>query len=334
MRNPILVAVAALLICPTALAQQWQVTRTLHIGGEGSWDYVTVDSQNHHLFVPRSTHTQVLDEDGKVLGDIPGQKRNHGVAIVPSVNRGFITDGGGSGAIVIFDLKSYQVLGTIPALPDADGIIYDSHDNLVLAVSGDESTLMTLKPDVDPKSGSVEKMALGGKPEFLATDSTGKVYINLEDKDTVAVVDVAQKKVIARWPVTPGGHPVGMSIDPASHHIFVGCRNPQRLVAIDTQTGKVTSDLPIGTGVDATLFANGHAFASTGDGNLTIAGVSAGKFSLQQTLKTSAGARTMGIDTANHRIFLPTAEMEPAATPGGRPHPKAGTFMLLVAEPK
>src|SRR6185503_14651912 len=133
--TPLLAVATALLLAPLAQAQQWQVTRTLHIGGEGSWDYVTVDSQNHHVFVPRSTHTMVLDEDGKVLGDIPGQKRNHGVAIVPGVNRGFITDGGGSGAIVVFDLKSYQVLGTIPALPDADGIIYDQHDNLVLAVA-------------------------------------------------------------------------------------------------------------------------------------------------------------------------------------------------------
>src|SRR5438067_589603 len=180
----ILPAFAALFLCTAVHAQQWQVTRTLHIGGEGGWDYVTVDSQNHRLFVPRSTHTMVLDEDGKTLADIPGQKHNHGVAIVPSVNRGYITDGGGTGAIVVFDLKSYQVLGTIPALPDADGIIYDAHDNLVLAVSGDEGTLMTFRPDIDPKAGKVDKIELGGKPEFLATDGTGKVYINLEDKDT------------------------------------------------------------------------------------------------------------------------------------------------------
>jgi DNA-binding beta-propeller fold protein YncE len=334
MRHALLAAAAALLVAPLAPAQQWQVTHTLHIGGQGRWDYVTVDPQTHHLFVPRSTHTMVLDEDGKTLGDIPGQKGNHGVAIVPAVNRGFITDGGGSGAIVIFDLKTYQVLGTIAALPDADGIIYDAHSNLVLAVSGDEGTLMTLKPDVDPKSGAIDKIALGGKPEFLATDASGKAYVNLEDKDTVAVVDLAQKKVIARWPVTPGGAPVAMAIDPASHTIFIGCRNPARLVAIDTQTGKVTSDLSIPSGVDADAFADGKVFVSTGDGTLIVAGVSAGKLTLLQSLKTAPGARTMGMDTANHRIFLPTAEMEPPAAGGGRPRPKPDSFMLLVAEPK
>lgn len=332
MRIPILVA--ALLVCPAAHAQQWQVTRTLHIGGEGRWDYVTVDSRNHRVYVPRSTHTMVIDEDGKTLGDIPGQKANHGVAIVPKVNRGFITDGGGSGAIVIFDLTSYQVLGTIPALPDADGIIYDPTTNLVLAVSGDAGTLMTLKPDVDPKSGSIQKIALGGKPEFLAADGSGKVYVNLVDKSLVAQVDLNSGNVLNRWPVEPGGTPVGMAIDAAGHTLVIGCRNPARMIALDTQTGHVTSDLPIGNGVDAALFFDGQAFASTGDGNLTIASLSGGKLSMQQTLKTAPGARTMGMDTANRRVFLPTAEMEPSATPGGRPRPKPGSFMILVAEPK
>ena len=334
MRTSLLAAVAALLVAPLAYSQQWQVTRTLHIGGEGRWDYVTVDSRNHRLYVPRTTHTMVLDEDGKTIGDIPGQKGNHGVAIVPKVNRGFITDGGGDGSIVLFDLTTYQVLGTIPALPDADGIIYDPTSNLVLAVSGDAGTLMMLKPDVDPKSGSIQKIALGGKPEFLAADGSGKVYVNLVDKSLVAQVDLNSDKVLNRWPVDPGGSPVGMAIDAAGHTLVIGCRNPARMIALDTQTGHVTSDLPIGNGVDANLFFDGHAFASTGDGNLTIATLSGGKLSLQQTLKTASGARTMGMDTANRRIFLPTAEMEPAATPGGRPRPKPGSFMILVAEPK
>src|ERR1022692_4602068 len=129
----------------------WSVTKTLHIGGEGGWDYVTVDQQSHRLFVTRSTHTMVIDSvTGKTLGDIPGQKRSHGTAIVPALGRGFITDGGGSGAIVVFDLKTYAVLGTLAAMPDADGIIYDGPMNLILAVSGDGNALMTFKPDIDP----------------------------------------------------------------------------------------------------------------------------------------------------------------------------------------
>ena len=136
---------------PCLAQSNWAVVQTFHIGGEGSWDYVTIDAPNHRLFVTRSTHTQAIDTDsGKVLGDIPGQTRSHGVAIVPKLNRGFITDGGGTGAIVVFDLKTYAVLGRIPTMPDSDGIIYDAKLDKVLAVSGDGNALMTFSPDIDP----------------------------------------------------------------------------------------------------------------------------------------------------------------------------------------
>ena len=228
MRNMrmVLVSLAGLALanCLPVLAQaQWGLTRTMHIGGEGAWDYVTVDAPTHRLFVTRSTHTMVIDsQTGKTLGDIPGQKRSHGTAIVPALGRGFITDGGGSGAIVVFDLKTYAVLGTLAAMPDADGIIYDKPQNLILAVSGDGSTLMTFKPEIDPVKGKIDPpIALGGKPEFLAYDDAGKAYVNLEDKDMVAVVDLKTRKVTARWPVAPGGAPVGMAIDRQTHRLFI-----------------------------------------------------------------------------------------------------------------
>ena len=132
-------AVCLLIGLPSASygQSQWSMKKTFQIGGEGGWDYVTVDAQNHRLFVTRTSHTQVIDADsGKVIGDVPGQKTSHGVAIVPRLNRGFITDGGDSGAIVVFDLTTYAVLGRVPALPDADGIIYDEETDQVLAVSG------------------------------------------------------------------------------------------------------------------------------------------------------------------------------------------------------
>lgn len=343
MRNLRLVvlSLAALILAgllPASAQTHWDVTKTLHIGGEGGWDYVTVDSKTHRLFVTRSSHTQVIDSDsGKVLGDIPGQKRSHGAAIVPAVGRGFITDGGGSGAIVVFDLNTYATLGTLAALPDADGIIYDKADNLVLAVSGDGNSLITVKPDVDPVHGKIDPpIALGGAPEFLAYDDAGKVYVNLEDKDAVAVVDLKTRKVTARWPVAPGGKPVGMAIDRKTHRLFIGCRNPQKLIVMSTEDGKVIADLPIGAGVDATKFHAGHAFASAGDGTLTVASEKDGKFAVEQVVKTPTGARTMGIDDATNTLYLPTAEMIPAA-PGAaskRPTPKPDSFMIVVVAPK
>jgi DNA-binding beta-propeller fold protein YncE len=314
--------------------QQWEVTNTLHIGGEGAWDYVTVDASTHRLFVTRSTHTQVLDAaSGKVLGDIPGQKRSHGVAIVPSLNRGFITDGGGDGAIIVFDLKTYAVLGKLATMPDSDGIIYDPGQNLVLAVSGDKGMLMMFKPDIDPNSGKVDTVDLGGSPEFLAADGAGKAYINLEDKDMVAEVDLASHKVIARWPVAPGGHPVGLALDKKSHRLFIGCRNPQKLVIMSTTDGKVLGSVDIGVGVDATQIDGGQAFASCRDGKLIVAAEKSGKYAAEQTVTTPDGARTMGLDTAAHRLYLPTAEFEPAAA-GARPRMKPDTFEIVEVSRK
>ncbi len=312
----------------------WHVEKTLLVGGVGGMDYITVDSAAQRLYVPRGTHTLVIDAaSGKTVGDIPGQKNAHGVALAPKLNRGFITDGGGSGAITVFDLKTNAVLGVIAAVPDADGIIYDPGSNRVLVSAGDSNALITLKPDIDPKSGKIEEpIQLGGAPEFLAADGAGKVYVNLEDKDTVAVVDLKDRKVIARWPVTPGGKPVGMAIDRAHHALFVGCRKPQKMIVMSTEDGKVLADFPIGMGVDATRVEGADAFASCGDGTLAVIRRSAdGKYSLAQTVATGRGAKTLDIDTTTHTIYLPTFDFEeqkPGAT--GRPAAKPGSFKILL----
>ncbi|MGA8529825.1 MAG: hypothetical protein WB622_08925 [Acidobacteriaceae bacterium] len=320
---------------PLGAQTQWQVTKTFHVGGEGGWDYVTVDAAHHRFFVTRSTHTQAIDEEtGRVLADIPGQVRSHGVALAPKLGRGFITDGGGSGAILVFDTKTYQVLGKLATMPDSDGIIYDAAMDEVLAVSGDGNALMTFKPDIDPKNGKIDPpIALGGAPEFLASDGSGKAYINLENKDLVAVVDLRTRKVVARWPVAPGGHPVGMAIDAKAHRLFIGCRNPQKMIVMNTENGKVEAALPIGAGVDATRVLGSQAFASCRDGSLTVVGERAGQFSVDQALKMVDGARTMGLDATRREFFLPTAQMEPAPA-GKRPQMKPGTFEVVVVGQK
>jgi hypothetical protein len=329
---PVLLLTALL---PAHAQSTWEVSKTLPIGGEGSWDYLTVDPQTHRLFVPRTTHTMVIDAaSGKTLGDIPGQKIAHGVAIVPKLNRGFISDGGGEGAVIIFDLKTYAVLGKIAAQPDADGIIYDPNLNRVLVVSGDNGVLMSFKPDIDPATGKIEPpINLGGKPEFLTTDDKGTVYINLVDKNQVAVVDFKASKVIANWSVAPGGAPVGMSIDPKTHRLFIGCRKPAKLIVMSADDGKAIAALPIGEGVDATKFNEGQAFASTRDGALAVAAEKTpGVFEIVQVVKTPIGARTMGLDPTTHTIYLPTAQFE-EAKPGARPVVKPGTFMIVVVAP-
>ena len=331
-RRIVVMVAAVVLVGSTPVFGQtkWDVKRTWHVGAEGSWDYLTVDSAAHRMFVPRSTHTMVIDETtGKTLGDIPGQKIAHGVAIVPALGRGFITDGGGDGAIVIFDLKTYAVLGRLAALPDADGIIYDAKLNLVLAVSGDKGVLMTFKPDIDPKTGKIDPpIALDGAPEFLVSDGTGSVFINLMDKGVVAKVDLKTKKVVARWPVAPGGQPVGMSMDAKTHRLFLGCRKPQLLIVMSADDGKIVASLPIGAGVDATKFDAGQAFASCRDGQLFVVGEVGGKFVVQQIVKTPVAARTMDIDPVTHTIYMPTTEYEDVPA-GAKPKAKADGFMIV-----
>ncbi len=336
--KPLLALVLAVLSAPlasrSAQAQSlWHVDKTLQIGGEGGMDYLTADPSTHLLYVPRTTHTLVIDAvSGKTVGDIPGQTKAHGVALVPKLGRGFITDGG-KGSITIFDLKTNNVLGVIAAVPDADGIIYDEGTDLILVSAGDSGSLVTLKPDVDPKSGMIDTpIPLGGAPEFLAADGEGKVYVNLEDKDSVAVVDLRARKVIDHWPVAPGGSPVGLSLDKKHHRLFIGCRKPQKMIVMSATDGKVLADLPIGAGVDATKVNGSEAFASCGDGTLAVISEFAdGKFQVAQTVNTARGAKTLGLDSASGKIYLPTFDFEDAKpATAARPKAKPGTFKILV----
>lgn len=336
-RLVVLVALALGLLTSAHMVEAqstWHVTSTIPLGGSGTWDYLTVDPATHRLFIPRSTHTMILDAvSGKVLGDVPGQKIAHGVALARDMNRGFISDGGGG--IVVFDLKTYKVLGTIPSEKDSDGIIYDARTRRVLVVSGDGGDLMVFPANIDPVHGHIAiTIPLEGAPEFLAADASGKVYINLEDKDVVAVVDLASQKVVARWPVAPGGAPVGMALDEKHHRLIIGCRKPQQMVVMNTLDGTVIASMPIGSYVDATKVAGDEMFASCGgDGTLTVVKETApGRFQVVQTLHTALGARTMGIDSVSHTIYLPTGDYAPNAVPGiGKVQPLPGTFKIIVA---
>lgn len=334
----------AVLISPLAYAQSpapaaddngpYHVSQIFHVGGEGGWDYLTVDADHKLLYVPRSTHTMVLDATtGKTVADIPGQKRNHGVALVPSAGRGFITDGEDA-SVTVFDLKTHKVLGKVKTADDSDGIIYDPASDKVLVVSGDASCLIPISPGLDLATGSADpQVDLGGKPEFLAADGKGRAYINLVDKDQVAVVDTKAMKVLNKWPTAPGGSPVGMAMDTVRRRLFIGCRRPQKLIVMDADSGKILADFPIGAGVDAVKFA-GDIFASCGDGTLTVAReAEPGKFQVIQKLKTRQGARTMGVDPTSRTAYLPTAEFQPPAEGQTRPRPKAGTFMIVVVSP-
>ncbi len=167
----------------------------------------------------------------------------------------------------------------------------------VLPVSGDKGVLMSLKPDIDPEGGKIDvPIELSGAPELLASDGTGKVYVNLMDKNEVAVVDVGARTVVARWPVAPGGAPVGMSMDTKKRRLFIGCRKPQKLIVMSADDGKVLADLPIGEGVDATKIDGGQALASCRDGTLAVArGDRSGKVRNRTDCENAPGCENDGL---------------------------------------
>lgn len=318
----------------TAATPAYAVQKTIQIGGPGRWDYATFDPDSQRLYVTRSTHTQAIDPaTGKVVADIPDQQRSHGTAIVTSAGRGFITDGG-AGVLVVFDLKSGNVLGKIPAADDADGIIYDSGSDRLLVACGDAGKLLVVDPKADLKDAKADSVDLGGKPEFLAADGAGNAFVNVNDKNQIAVVDIKSLKVIAHWPTGSGERPTGLAIDPEHHLLFVGCRN-QKLIVMNSNDGKVLTELPIGAGNDACGFDPGtnEGFASCGDGTLTVVKETSPTEFSASTVKTKQGARTMAIDPATHTIYLPTAEFEPAPPGTRRPNMKPNTFMIVVVAP-
>jgi outer membrane protein assembly factor BamB len=317
-----------------AVTPGYKLTSTMKLGGEGRWDFVALDSAGKFLYVTRTTHTMVVDvATGNAVHDIGGQKESHGVALVPAAGRGFISDGK-LGAVIVFDLNSGAALGKVAAADDADPIIYDPASNQVLVFCGDAHRMVAIAPDVDPKGGKASATVdLGGSPEFAVADGLGKVFVNIADKDEVAVVDTKQMKVIARWPTGPGKRPTGMSMDRTSRRLFVGCRN-KKLVVMNADDGKIVADFPIGAFVDATAFRDGLVFASCGDGTLTILReVSADQFDLAEAVKTEPGARTMAVDEHSGTVYLPTADLTTSSTAGvgsAHPIPVAGTFRILV----
>jgi DNA-binding beta-propeller fold protein YncE len=300
---------------PSTKAGPYGAAKISPIAGAGEakyWDYLNFDQERGLLFASLGSHMAVINAaTGKMAADITGMVRNHGVALVPSVGRGFISDGD-EGSVVIFDLKTFAVLGKIKVDEDADGIQYDPVSNKVWVVAGDANSITPIAANVDPKTGKAESpVALGGKPEFFQMDYQGKAYVNLTDKNEVAVIDTKTAKVVARWSAAPGGGNTAMAIDREHHRLFLGCRNPQKLIVMDANNGRVISDCPIGEGCDAVVFDDGYVFASTRDGNLAVNHeTSPGKFELLQTIPTKFWCGTMAVDPKTHTIYLPTSDFE------------------------
>jgi DNA-binding beta-propeller fold protein YncE len=310
----------------------YRVTRTYTLGGDGGWDYVVPDPPHHRVFIARQNRVMVVDEDnGILLGEVTGIQGAHGTAVAEGAGHGFATSGNDQ-SVVMFDLKTFKVLGRIPAAEDADAIVYDSPSNRVFTLNGDAHSSTV----IDAREGKlITNIPLGGKPEYGASAGDGKVYANLTDTNEVVEIDARTASVSRRWSTAACKQPVAMAIDTGHHRLFSGCRSGVMAVS-DYQSGKVVATVPIGSGVDGAGYdaASGDAFASNADGTFTVIHQeSADQYRVTQTLETPEGSRNMGLDPTNHRIFVVSAKFGPAAAGARRGPVRPGSFALMVIEP-
>ena len=335
--KPITLMIASLVLTLSVAANAqdgpYRFVKEIPIGGEGGWDYLSVDAAAHRLFVSHGNRMVIVDtQQDKIAGEITDTPGVHGLTLASDLGRGLVANGGDN-TVSIVDLKTLKTLQKVKTDADPDTIAYDPlhHVGYAFAKAGKTATAF------DVNSGAiVATFPLGGTPQATVVDAKrGKVYVNLQDKNAIAVIDTASHKLTDTWSIEPGQNQSGLAIDLENQRLFVGCRN-KLMVMVDATNGKVLAQVPIGTGTDSSWFDPGTklAFSSTGEGPVTVAREdSPTTLTTVQTLATRPSARTMTLDPTTHRIYLVVSDFE-AAVPGQRGRPKAvpETFRVLVYE--
>ena len=327
-------ALATLAAAPAPQGSGYHQLKKLTLGGEGAWDYLSADPVAHRVYLSRGTHIMVVDADGTVVGDIPNLQGTHGAQIVNEFNRGFSSNGR-SNSVTIFDLKTLAVINEVklPAAEGPDGFMYDPASKNVFVFNARSQDATGVNAKTGEVAGTVK---LGGKPEASQADGMGHAFVNIEDKAQLQEFDTKEFKLLNTWALPTCEEPTGMAIDTVHKRVFIGCHS--KVMLATDYSGKVVASWPIGMGVDAANFdpATGLAFASCGDGTITVAHEdSPDKYTVVDTITTQQGARTMTLDTGNHRLFTVTSDFgpAPAATadnPRPRPTQIPGTFTLLI----
>ena len=331
------VSMAALLLAAAAVAAAgpgYHIIATYKLGGDGGWDYLTLDAAARRLYISRATHVMVVDADsGKSVGDIADTPGVHGIALAPELGRGFVSNGR-EGTVSIFDPKTLATSSKVKVGDNPDAILYDSATKRVFAFNGRSQDATALDAAKGTVLGTIK---LGGKPEFAASDGKGEIFVNIEDKSELLAIDPNKLEVKTRWPLAPCTEPSGLALDRKHRRLFVGCDN-KMMAVVNADNGKVISTLPIGEGVDATWFDDetNLAFASCGEGVLTVVREeSPDKFSVAENVPTQQGARTMALDSKTHNVWVVTAKFGPPPAPApDNPHPRRSivpdTFVALV----
>lgn len=331
-----LLAIGVLCLNSSALlAQQtsaYHAVSEVAIGGQGFWDYLTVDSTAHRLYITRGTHVQVMDtESEKIVADIPNTPGVHGVAVAPKLGRGYISNGR-ENTVLIFDLNTYKEIQRVPVGKNPDAILYDGSTKRVFTFNGASSDVTAL----DAVTGAVlGTIPVGGKPEFAVSDEKGTIFCNVEDTSKIAAIDAKELKVKSQWSIAPAEEASGLAIDTAHHRLFAVAGN-KKMAVVDYRTGTLLSTPEIGAGPDACVYdaKSGLAISSNGrDGTLTLVHTdSKGNSRVVGTVPTQMGARTMALDPKTHKVYLIAANFKPASG-GGRPTMEPNSTVILVYAP-
>jgi YVTN family beta-propeller protein len=336
MKNKFFVIALTLLLFQNIIYAQpsgYHSVKTFHIKSDGWWDYIVADSASNKLYVSHGTQVNVLDKNnGDSLGVILNTAGVHGIALVHNLNKGYTSNGKLNNATV-FNLETLQSITQIETGKNPDAILYDDYSKKIITCNGASKDLTVIDPETDKV---VATIPLTGKPETAVSDGNGKIFVNNEDKSEIDVVDIKNYKVLYHWSIAPGEAPTGLSIDRNTKRLFAGCDN-KLLMVVDATNGKVIKKIPIGDGCDGTAFDASlkYIFASCGEGVLTvIQESSANSFKVVENVPTKKGARTLGIDTNTHQVYLPTAEFQSSPNQNQRPQPVSGSFQVLVVERK
>ncbi|MDE3236740.1 MAG: YncE family protein [Bacteroidota bacterium] len=323
---------AATFLLMNVMAQSgYKHTQTFHITSNGGWDYVAVNPSSNKLYVSHGTQVNILDKQtGDSLGVILNTTGVHGIAFVEALNKGY-TSNGRINSVTVFNLATDKVLGQIATGENPDAIFYEPYSKKIITCNGRSKDLSVIDPLTDKV---VATIPVGGKPETAVSDEAGKVYVNIEDKNEIAVIDMDKLNVVAHWPIEPGDGPTGLAIDIATKRLFAGCE--KLLIVVDAVNGKIVDKLPIGEGCDGVAFDAERKIilASNGSGTMTVVKeANAHEFTIVENLVTKRGARTITVDPSTHKVYMPTAVFEPQA-PGekGRPKMVNGSFQVLVFE--